>query len=265
MAKGVQFRGIPAIMECFDNMNLSAWSLTYDKNIVCKYPSKQTSSTPDGSLAESKAQLANILRGLQSGESYAVYTLHLYESIPKAGIKPSTEPDYSYNFTLFARSEYEGFNERMPSVVAMNEAKAATQKIIELEAKIEALQNDDRETDAPSGIDGFLGALVTDERFKNKIQDFMFAFADKIFSGSPGQQKADVFPMPQVREPAKVGAVSDDSPVLIDQQQHEKLQQAINVLIRIDANLGDNLLKLADKARINPKKYESLVNMLNLL
>lgn len=265
MAKGVQFRGIPAIVECFDNMSLSAWSLTYDKNIICKYPSKQTASTAEGSGPESREQLVNILKGLTSGESYAVYTLHLYESVPKGGIKPSTEPDYSYNFTVFERTgSYQEFNDSRPSIIALNEANAAKKKIEILEAKLAALENDDITEDRPGGIEGFLGALVNDERFKNKIQDFVFAFADKIFS-APSNNTAPVHDIQKYPNPAAVGSVSTADPILIDEVQHEKLQTAIDILIRIDAKLGDNLLKLAEKANQDKKKYESLVNMLKLL
>jgi hypothetical protein len=255
MAKGVQFRGIDAVMKLFANMELSAWSLMYEKNLVCKFPSKLTGDTQ--SFEDSKHTLLEILRGLQNGESYAVYTLRLYEQLPKGGIKPSTEPDYSYNFTLFERENYEQWRgERSPSVMSKLE-----ERLIAIEAKLNEGDGDE-EKEQVGGIAGFFNALVENDRFKNKIQDIFFSLADKIFEeGKPGNLYPVRGASPQ--PPARVGLVNENSPVLLDDAQVKKCSDAIEILARIDPNLGDNLLRIAESASKDQGNYHDLIKMLN--
>lgn len=259
MAKGIQFRGRQAIMATYDNMGIMAWALVYsEKNLVSKYPSKQLSSDVPN-MDESRANLDQILKSMEASGGEAIHTLRLYEDIPKGGIKLSTEADYSFNFILILpedsyRARSQGYSEIMDRLEAID-------RRLQIAEAVE--DSEDQDSPEQSPILGFINGIVSDDRFKNKIQDLIFSFSDKLFSEN---KSANVVPMnKQIPSPASVGKITDESPVLIDQDQHEKLQQAVNILIRIDPKLGDNLLKLAKSGATDPGKYSKLVAMLNTM
>ena len=245
-SKGVQFRGPGALMNAFDNCKITKWAVFYDKNINCKYQ--------DENWSESRETLSAFLTLLSRSNSTSVYTLSLYEDLKKdQKIKPSTEPDYSYNFTLFDE-ELTGspwHNRRSEEQLQMKE------RIEQLEAKLKLAEQESEYEDEPEGIGAVINGILGSERFKSWIQDKAFYFADRLFDKNPGA----VIPMDSGKL-GKVGGVKDTDPVLIDEAQTKKAAQAVEVLARVDPHLGDNLLKIAAIAENDPAKYRTLAAML---
>src|SRR6185437_9960943 len=94
MGKGVQFRAAGALMQAYDNCKIVNWAVLYDKGINCKYSG--------GDPTESRETLEEFLKLLGQSGTTAIYTLNLYEDLPKGGkILPKTDADYSFNFLLF--------------------------------------------------------------------------------------------------------------------------------------------------------------------
>lgn len=260
--KGVQYNGIPAILKLHDNLQLVAWSLKYDKGLNCKYPNKQTESP---SIHESKALLENVLQSFSATSNYAVYTICFYEQVPKGGIKPSTEPDYTFNFTISDYEDYGNYQvNRSAGWRQMDERlRLLEEENKKLKQQVENYENDDDVEEIDNPVMGLLNGIVTDQRFKNRLTDIMFNLADKLFT--PGTPGAKVYDMNnQYREPARVSGVSDTDPVVIDDVQTEKCRQAIEVLARVDPALGDNLMKIASMAKADKDKYFKAIGTLNL-
>jgi hypothetical protein len=250
MGKGVQFRGAGALLQAYDNCKIVNWAVLYDKGINCKYNGSDET--------EARETLEEFLKLLSQSGSTAVYTLNLYEGLSKgAKILPKTEADYSFNFTL-----YDNFNESAynPSTRAyQGTTQILLDRLTAIEAKLSKEEDDEEE--GPQGVQGLLNGIIEDDRFKTWIQDKVFAFADKLFE-KPG----NIVPMNPGSTPpraaARVGEINQNSPILIDAEQQMKAAQAVELLARVDRNLGDNLLKIARIAQEDPNRYKMLAAML---
>lgn len=243
-------------MKAYENMGLANYALIYDKLILSKYQGD--------SFIEGQQLLAQFLESLIASGSSGVYTLHVYERPERQKtmkIKMSTEPDYGFNFTLF--DELDQPNEGAGYLRGVN--RSIQDKILQLEAKLAAYESE--EPEAVGGVQGFLNGLVEDPRTKQWIQDKIFGLADKLFSAqqsAPSQQAIPMYPVADgPGTMGKVGAVDETSPLLIDEQQGQKINQALEILARVDEKLGDNLQKIADLAAKSPVRYKSLISMLN--
>lgn len=247
MAKGSQFKGVPMILAAFKNMKATAWSVKYDKGIVGKYEGSDEDEALD--------MLNQFLMMLEKSRSEAKYSLNVYEDLPKGGkIKPSTEPDYSFNIELFDVEEYPS-----PYTARRNTAnEEILAKLTLIEAKFAALDEEDEEDEEEKvgGVLGMINSFIEDPRVKDKIMDHAMGFMETLFK-KPGAV------VPMERQIGAVGGITEDSPILIDQVQHERLQTAINILIKVDAKLGDNLTKIAAVAASDPAKYAQMISMLN--
>ena len=242
---GVQLRGMGAVLQAFDNLKISPWAVTYGKNINMKYAG--------ASFPESRNTLQAFLQMLKDSDTVAVYTLHVYEDLPKGGkIKLSTEPDYSFNF-LVTEDEAPRYA-RNRELAESN--KVLTDRITALEAKL-LLQEDEEEDEEPGSIGAVISGLLSDERVKDWIRTKAIGWADQLLT----PPRSNVVPMGN-SSAARVGAVSPNDPVLIDEEQQKKMQQAIEVLARVDSVLGDNLLKIAKIAENDPTRYQMLTRMI---
>jgi hypothetical protein len=245
MASGIQFRGLNAVMAAYDNNKIIAWSVMYGKMINAKYIGI--------SQHEAREALSQFLIQLRESDTTAVYTLNLYEDLPKsAKIKASLEPDLSYNFIIT--------EDQAPRHARYNEIAQVNQQLLDritaLEAKlvISDEEGDDEEEDGSLG--GIISGLVKDPRIQEWIKTKAIGLADKFLSG-----QAKVLPMSN-GQAAKVGGVNQSDPVLINEDQQEKCNQALEILCRCDPNLGDNLLKIARIAENDPGKYQTFAKML---
>jgi len=223
----------------------------YDKNICCKYSG--------ASENESRETLEQFLKLLATSSSTAVYTLNLYEDLPvKTKIKPSLEADYAFNFTCYSdlgqespfHSQAYGRMQQLQDTVTRLEAQAAARA---------AEQDLEEEPAEVGGVEGLLNGILGDDRVKVFIQNKMFELADSWIKPKPAPAPVRAMPMPQA---ASVGAVDPEKPYVITEDQNIKITQALEILARVDPNLGDNLIKLAAIAQKEPSKYAMLAKML---
>lgn len=246
---GVQLRGVNAIMNAYDNIKIVAWSVMYGKNVNMKYIGTD--------FVEAREALRIFLEQLRDSQTTAVYTLNIYEEIPKdKKIRASTEADYAFNFLVddteaprFQR--YRDIDRQLQELMDKN---------TKLEARILAMQEED-DDDEPQGIGAIISGLAKDPAVMDWIKTKALGLADKLFSKAgvvPGND-AKLIPMNQA---AKVGAITQDDPILINEEQQVKTQEAIEILARCDPNLGDNLLKIAKIAENDPGKYTMFSKML---
>lgn len=243
---GVQLRGVSSIMTAFDNLKIAAWSVMYGRNINMKFAGNN--------FAESRNTLQGFLDLLKESDTTATYTLHIYEDLPKgAKIKLSTEPDYSFNF-LVTEEEAPRYA-RNREIMESN--RLLMDKVTALEARLQARDAEEDEPEPVGSLGGILSGLLEDEKVKEWIRTKAIGLADKLFNNS---QTANVVPMNRVI--GKVGAVTQDDPIVINDEQRIRMTEAIEILARVDPKLGDNLMKLARIAESDPGKYSTMAAML---
>jgi hypothetical protein len=239
---GVQFRGIPEVLKAYDNIKIVNWAVKYDKDLNMKYEGSGDS--------ESRGMLQDYLDMLKGSRSESQYKLCFYDDLPKGGkIKPSTEPSFSFNFTIFNDESYP--SERQAGYSAIME------KLNALETKFALLKEEEEEPERETGIMGFLSGIVEDPQVKSQLVSGLIG----LFKKSP------VIPM-ESRPPqalGKIGAVETEPQSVLDESQTLKLQAAIGILATVDPHLGDNLLKIAQVARTDKDKYGNLISLLNTL
>lgn len=258
MALGVQYRGLPTVIEAVQNMKLSKWAIFYGKmlNMKCE----------DADWAASMQLLQDYLKNLSKSNTQSIYTMCLYEDDVKK-IKSLTECDYSFNFTLFSEdylsegqtSRREGYGRILDKLDEMEKKNAA------LELKIAQFTEEEEEEEAPNTLESKIGALLD----KPEVQNRLFALFDRISEPIINS----VFPTTK-NLAAAMGNVTKQHPQLVDheqpvttinlsQEQIDKVAAAVTILAAVDEKLGDHLMTLAELAKNNPKKYKSLIPMLN--
>lgn len=247
MASGIQFRGVASVMKAYDNIKIKAWSVMYGKLINMKYIGTD--------FHESREALRVFLDQLKLSDTTAVYTLNFYEDLPpKAKIKGSTEPDYAFNF-LVCEDEAPR-HARYAEIVQVN--NDLTNRLTALEAKLSLAESDDDYEDDNS-LGGIVSGLLKDDRVKEWLKTKALGLADKLFTSAA---PAKVLSMSNESKAAAVGSVSMEDPILINEEQQSKCNEALEILCRCDPNLGDNLLKIARMAENDPGKYQMFSKML---
>jgi hypothetical protein len=244
--QGIQFRGKNALLRAYENSHIIAWSVCYGKNLVMKYVGTDEN--------EAREALKIFLDQLEASDTTATYTLRLYEDLPKgAKIKFSTEPDYAFNF-IVTEDEAPRYARRENT-----EVTALRETVARLEAKIQMDEEDGDDEEDDKSIGGILNGILSDPKIKEWIQTKAIGFADRLLSPPP-PAPANIIDMNTQAQ--KIGSVTNDSPVLINEDQQKKCADALDILARCDANLGDNLMKIAKIAENDPGKYSMFSKLL---
>ena len=167
----------------------------------------------------------------------------MYED-PAGKINSSTKFDASFNFRLADTIE-DHLSSKMAGVYE--------DRIKGLEEKINELSQPEEEEMTPQGqMWAMVGKILEHPQVQQAIAGKILGFIDGL-----GSTLSGVFKQPAQR--AAIGATSTA------QDENQKLQQAVNILVTVDPQLGTHLLKLAEVAQADPSKYEQLIGMLKLL
>ncbi len=246
VSRAVQFRGIDAVIAAFDNIREMNWALFNGKTMLEKYDGQDETVSHD--------LFVQYVKGLSNSATTSIYRLQTYEDLPeKSKIKPSTEPDRSFNFTLFDAQT--GYSPNGPYVQnqAMDKLMA---KMEAIESKLAIMESDDdKDEDQMSGIGSILGKLMEMPAVQQKIGELAENFMDKIL---PTKR-----PQPYVQPTLEpTAATMNGVPSAEESSQAEKINQALSILWEVDKQLGDNLLKVAAIAKSSPTKYRNLISML---
>lgn len=109
---------------------------------------------------------------------------------------------------------------------------------------------DEEEEEKPKGIAG----VLMSEQYQPYIMAALGAIIQKFTSNNNNNmQPNNVFNAPQALAGTPEQAIAD---------QYTKIEQAVNILINYDKNLGDHLQKLADMAQNNNAQFNMLIKML---
>jgi len=231
----VLFNGARQVLQAYCDNGIANWAILAGKEIFTAFE--------DADITLGEAALAEALKLLEKGGSQGTLTLRVYpDNI--GTITYSSVPLRGFNFRLY---------EENGSPWHQNQARIA-----ELEAQnlrlIEALESakeEDDEEEKPSsilsGIQSVVGQILQDPDMKQMIMAGVGTLLHKVTG--------------MFNRPAQVAGVQN-RPTEFPQDQINKVDQALDILEAIDAQLGDHLLKLAAIAQSNPGTYKMLLGML---
>lgn len=249
VGKSVQFRGIESAVNAYINQDVPKWGLFQGSQFLSKY--EGTSITEGAELLKSFLDALD----LRTADS-ATYTLCVYDGLADGEkIRSNTKYDGSFNFRLV--DNIEGYQ-------ANKLSGGLEMRIAGIEQKLnEVLAPDETEVEEPTAqnqLMGALGKILEHPQIQQALANKLLGIIDGVGNvlggmfqpGQPGRAAIGAAP----------SAVASNSTVM---DENQKLQQAVNILVTIDAQLGTHLLQLAQIAAADPKKYDSLIGMLKLL
>jgi hypothetical protein len=244
MRSAVMFRGLKQVMKAYMANEIAAWSIWCGKSMPFRYEGDD--------LTEGGQQLKQAINMLKEGGSEAGYQLRVYDHLPSGKILSNTPDNGSFSFGLF---DYDGekspYQQRTNSVLgAVNDKLEAFQaawmeKILD---KVKQDEEEEAQPAKPGGMMGFVGAMLDNPQIQGMLMQKIFGWLN------PGE-----------RMPGAIGGIDQGQPaepVSVSQEQLDKLNEAIDILIAHDPNIGDHLQKIARIARDEPGKYKMFAAML---
>jgi hypothetical protein len=235
VGRSVQFRGIDAAVKAYENQSVPAWGLFQGAQFLSKYEGN--------SVGQGAELLEQFLTALDQRSADGVtYTLCIYDGLTDGEkIKSTTKYDGSFNFRL------------IDNIESYNGSKGAY--IAGLEKKIADLENDEPDPTPKEQIFAGLGKILEHPDVQQMLATKVVQIMDGLSGTITGLFK-NVVPMQQTQtRPAAIGAANAS-------EENLKLQQAVNILVEIDSELGTHLLQLATIAKADPSKYNLLIGML---
>lgn len=253
MAAAVLFRGIDQVVRAYQSAEIPAWSLWGGKDqLLFSYSGDD--------MQEGENLLRQALEMLREGGSTAHLVLKVYSDLPekkdgKPGkIKSNTPWDNSFGFSLF------GWDEESPI------GQARTQGYRNLEDRIDKMQQlitnfierePEEEEEKPRGFMGMIGGIL--EKNPQLQEMIVMGIAQKV-KGFFNNDKTPVAAMAGIddQKPQQAGTAWDS----LAEDQRQKLQKAMEMLMRVDPQIGDHLLGLANIAVNQPSKYQMALKFL---
>jgi hypothetical protein len=240
IGKSVQFRGISNVVKAYVNMDVPRWGLFQGNQFLMKYDGNEVS--------EGKQLLEDYLEALDLRSADGnTYTLCIYDN-PAGKINSATKYDGSFNFRLV--DNFDDHAQSRMSGVYEQRIKGLEDKITELTTEPE----DEPEPSAMQNLWGAVGKILEHPQVQQALAGKILTLIDGV-----GDTITGIFKPVAKMRPAAIGTTTDVN------AENAKLQEAVNILVKVDNQLGTHLLQLAKVAEADPKKYQSLISMLNLL
>lgn len=238
-SKAVQFRGIKNVLKAYTNKAVPAWGLFQGTQFLEKYEGAD--------IEEGATLLRDYLEALdQRSNDQNTYTICVYEIPGGQKINSATKFDASFNFRLLDTIE-DHLQNRI--------AGGLETRIAGMEQKLNELLDPETgpvELTPTEQLWATVGKILEHPQIQQALAQKMVGVIDGL-SNTVGA----IFRQPGA--PAAIGA----APKAINaQDENAKLQEAVNILVTVDPQLGTNLLKLAGIAKQDPAKYELLISML---
>jgi FtsZ-binding cell division protein ZapB len=247
-SRTVQFRTIEDVIQAYENRDVPAWAIFAGNQFMFSFSGD--------SVTDGKAELEGILQKLSDNQSSAIYTLCIYEDLPKGGkIKSGTQNDGSFNFRLheYATNYIPGvpggryglmMNENK---VLIDEIKALRMEVAELKSKVDQESEEDQD-DEEDDLLGRIGKILENPSLQPIIQTIAGRITDFITPKKEGGEAENM----GLRKIAGVPNSDNDS----------KVSEAVNILSESVPDLGDVLMKLANLSRKSPRQFNLYVGMI---
>jgi hypothetical protein len=234
--RSVQFLGVKNAVRAYKNMGIPNWAVVCGNDLLECYE--------DNNLEAGMALLTTYLTELAANRSNGYYSLRVYDDLPKNGrIRIKTEAARSFRFSL---------SEEKSSDTQLN--REILERLERIESRQAVEMNDtEGEEKKDNSIGAMLSGLMETPEIKQAIGAGIAKVIEMFLKPITGMERN--FAAPQ---PAAIGNAENPGA-----DQVQKVQSAIEILWQVDPYLGDHLQSIASIAQTNPKKYQSLVMMLN--
>jgi hypothetical protein len=241
----VVFRGIAQVLDAYEANDIGPWALIIGNDVFCAYN--------DGDVAAGKAMLDETLRRLHAGNSRATFDLRVYKIKSDQDILSNTPHLRAFKFSLYEDSDQTPFEHgrRQASLMYEQKFEEMSKEIAELKASVAAAEEDE-EPEKQNSVNGMLAGILEMPNVKQALSMKLIGLIDKIVPMNLGG----------AARPAAIAGIEGEGGSLLDADQQQKVQQAVNILCRKDAKLGDHLMSIANIAITNPGQYNMLVGML---
>lgn len=231
--KSVQAKDADSVVEFYTNRGIPAFSVRQGNQLIYAYEGE--------SLEEGAALLGDFVeKFIAIPQSAAIYTLCVHVE-PKGPISNKTDYNGSINFRLFDYADMYGAPGRAPTGFPALPPSLES-KINGLVTTVQELQ---KKVDVPKEPDNKLGMV-------GEILDHPLGFAigkaiiEKVFKTT-------------VPEPAMISGTGPET------DSHQRLNDALVVLIEADPSVPDYLYKLACIAQQDRPKFQGFINMLKMV
>lgn len=240
-SNATQFKGLDQVLEAYEMNDMAAWSLWNGQDLMFASNAKDIGTGAD--------ELRQAIEMLQKGKSEAAYTLKVYEVAP-GKILSNTPYSRAFKFHLF-----DGNESRSPQADRANSVMGAiNSRFEEMQAtvmerlfdKLDAEDAEDAKPLKPEGIMGIVDGLLQNPQIQMAVANKIGALITGLFGMTPGPQAIAGIP--------KAGDNNIPAAALSEEQE-EKIDQALEILAKVDSQIGDTLLKIAAIARDQPSKY----------
>lgn len=226
MGASVHFWGAENVVKMYKAREVCPWSLWQGNQFLFKYEGDD--------IEEGAAALRKIFAAMCESTN-ALYTLKIYEELPKGNRISRTTPDHgSFNFRL--QLEAQGLNHQEAQSVASREAMQAEIKM--LREELDELREELEEANDPPAPDMW-------ERINGLLEKPAVIGALNKFLGT------NLTPRPA----ATVGGVGEAA----------DLEGALAILQQHDPRLSEHLWKLAHMAQEKPNNFQFLLSTLDSL
>lgn len=231
--RSVQFLGVKNAVRAYKNMGIANWAVVCGNDLLECYE--------DNNLEAGTALLTTYLSELAANRSNGFYSLRVYDDLPKNGrIRIKTEAARSFRFSL---------SEEKSTDTQVNREILERLERIEARQAVEMTEDPDEKKD--NSIGAFLSGLMEEPAIKQAIGAGLAKIVDLFMKPLNPMQS-------NYTQPAAIGNAETGG-----NDQVQKVQSAIEILWQVDPQLGDHLQSIAAIAQTNPKKYQTLVSMLN--
>jgi hypothetical protein len=245
---GVVFRGITEVVEAYEANDIGPWALIIGNDVfcACELPT----------VEEGKPMLEETLRRLHKGNSRVTFDLRVYKLKGSEEIDSSTKHFRGFRFSLYQDSDQTPYEHgrRQAALDYEPRFEEMRKEIEELKgalAKAEEMEEDEK----PSSVNQMISGILEMPNVKQALSMKLIGLIDKIVPMNLGGGA----------RPAAIAGVPASAPSgtsLLDSDQQQKVQQAVNILCTKDAKLGDHLLGVANIAISDPDQYKWLIKML---
>jgi len=242
MGSSVLFRGVNQVIKAYHAMDVPSWSMWAGKNqLLFSYSGDD--------MLEGENMLREAISMLKEGGTDASLILKVYQDVPNGKIKNNTPFDNSFGFSLY------DLEEDSPAM------RYRTQGYRNLEEKVEQLQQqlagraEEEEDEKPQGFMGKIGAILEKPEIQQMIIGAVAGYVKRFFNKEP-----IVASMGEIHQPAHAeqGSAWDS----LSAEQRDKVQNAMDILMRTDPKIGDHLYALALIAQNEPSKYQMALKFL---
>lgn len=250
MARAISFRGVGAVVEAYGLNRIAPWAIWSQGKIL-----SSSNDVAEGDMEEGAAQLESFLELMKQHGSQAMYELQVYKLGPgQVDITSKTPYSRAIPFSLF-ENEVPGVSNSDNRVLALLEKMDARITAMELQRAAEAEAGDDEEEDTT--VMGKIGSMAMGLIERPEVQQAIAIGAmNLVRKFVPGMASNNGT---QEQEGRKVAGLQQN---LLNQEQIDKVHQALTRLSAKDAELGDHLLKVADIADKDPDKYKWVLKFL---